>query len=678
MKENFRDIVAVPGVEPSTDSTPQSTQHFVAAQGIRFIDGYPHKIGGWQSVEFDNDDVIDGCARTVISRFVNGSVWYNVGTDTSLYNIFGSGLVNITPLSTSTTAIANSLATYYKTLANNPIATTSGSNDLVITDTSTRIRAGDTVVISGATTTNGVPDSEINGTHFVREQTTNSYTIQVSTSASSTGAGGGASVVQTTAIITITENNHGRSDGERIALSDATAVGGIPDSEINAEHIIRNVTTNTMDIIVETEATSSVSGGGGANTKIQSEISDGQCDATFGIGYGLGEYGVGLYGIPKTSSLVILPRIWSMDTYGTDLIATPGGQTGVYVWDNDLEVAPTLLTNAPTAINYVFVSNNIIVTLGAGGVGNRIQSSDNVDITIWSATSENQAYLYDEAQASDWVSHAPARGLNLLFTDSQVFTFRYINRPLIWEVKLLDNNSGIIAQNARVSHNGVVYWMGTSNLYMFRGGNVEIIPSNTTSQTTLKRYIYDDLNYSQRSKIFGWFNEDYNEVWFHYPSADSMEPNRIVRINITDFTHTPDVMDRTAAEYPAILGRYPYLIASDNTVYKHEYGFNADGQALPWSLTTPYYSGGKNLTNLKGFIPDSIQDGSISVTINTKNYPQAGTIGEYGPYTVTTTTGMVAIETAARFWQYTIQGSEVDQDWASGRWQEIVAEGSRQ
>lgn len=676
MKDIQRPIEVLAGVEPSTDSTPQSTQHFVASQGIRFIDGYPHKIGGWQSVLFDDGATILGCSRMLFSRVVLGNIQYIVGTDTNLYNILGSQLTNITPLTTSTTAIANSLATYYKTLANNPITTVSGSNEITVADSSTKIQVGDIITLSGSTAVNGIPDTEINANHFVRTKSTNSYTFLVSSSANTSGSGGGASVVQATSIITITQNNHGRSNGARIKLAGAAATGGIPDTEINIEHIIRNVSTNTMDIVCETNATSSVSGGGGAGTTIQGEIPAGECDATFGVGYGLGEYGVGLYGVPKYSGDATNPRVWSIDSYGTDQVMTPGQQTGVYLWDNDLSVAPALLTNAPTAVNYVFVSNNIVVTLGAGGVGNRIQASDNLDITIWSAAATNQAYLNDEAQASDWVSHAPARGLNLLFTDSQVFTFRYINRPLIWEVKLLDNNSGIIAQNARISHNGIVYWMGTSNFYMYRGGNVEIIPSNSTSETTLKRYIYDDLNYGQRAKIFAWFNEDYNEVWFHYPSAGSLECDRIARINVADFTHAPDVMNRSAAEYPAILGRYPYLISSDNVVYKHELGLNADGEALPFSVTTPFYTSGKDQGNLKGVIPDSIQTGDITLTLNIKDYPQSANTASKGPYTITEEYNFLDFETAARYWQYVISGNEIDQEWTGGAWQELLAKGS--
>lgn len=675
-QEIYRDLGGVAGVESTIDATPQSTEHYVYADKIRFVDGVPRKIGGWQSILFDNNGAIDGCARTIFSYYYVGNTNYLIGTDLALYYLLGSRLSNITPLSTSTTGIPDSLDSYYGTLANNPITTVLDSNEITIADANTRVRAGDVITLSGASTTNGIPNTQINATHFVRTQSTNSYTVVVSSNATSSGTGGGASVVQATPIITVNVTGHGKADGERIGLTGAATFAGIPDTEINTEHVIRNVTTDTFDIVVSTNASSSVSAGGGAATEIQYQIARGQCDATDGFGYGLGEYGVGLYGVPKTSGDPLLPRIWSFDAYGTDVIMTPGGQTGVYIWDNDLDVGPVPLSNAPTATNYVFVSNNIVVTLGADNVGNRIKSSDNVDITVWTPAATNQAYLNDVSEAAFWVSAAPARGLYLLFTDSQVFTFRYINRPLIWEVKQLDNSSGIIAQNARVSHNGVVYWMGNSNFFMYRGGNVEVIPSNTSVQSTIYDYVFMDLNYAQKSKCFAWYNKDFNEVWFHYPSAASNEPNRIARINIIEFTHTMDTMDRTAAEYPATLNRYPYLIASDDTLYKHELGYDDDGAPLEFQLTTPYYGGESDKVNLKGFVPDSIQTGDIEVTVYTKDYPQASNIQTRGPYTISSSTNMISAENAGRYWQYNITGNDLSQNWIGGRWKEIVAKGS--
>jgi hypothetical protein len=109
-------------------------------------------------------------------------------------------------------------------------------------------------------------------------------------------------VAQATAIITVNQTSHGLPEGDRVRIQSATTFAGIPASEINADHIIRNVSTNAYDITVTTIATSSVSGGGGASTTVQEQIEEGLCDATASQGYGAGLYGTGLYGINRFST----------------------------------------------------------------------------------------------------------------------------------------------------------------------------------------------------------------------------------------------------------------------------------------------------------------------------------------------------------------------------------------
>ena len=63
----------------------------------------------------------------------------------------------------------------------------------------------------------------------------------------------------------------------------------------------------------------------------------------------------------------------------------------IYIWDGDTDVAPTVLTNAPTDCNYVFVYNNAVVAL----CGNRVDISKVGDATVWTPASDNNAYTVD-------------------------------------------------------------------------------------------------------------------------------------------------------------------------------------------------------------------------------------------------------------------------------------------
>ena len=681
MAEELRPILVMPGVQPSTDSTTSSTVHYIAADKVRFRDGFPEKIGGWSSVTIDDSQPINGCCRSIFSYSLSNIVRYIIGTHTNLYYLIGSQMTNISPVVTSTTAIANSLTSHYDTLANNPVTTTLGSATLTIADTATKLRAGDTVVLSGSSAVNGVPAGEINASHLVRTQTTNSFTISVATVATSAGTGGGAAIVRRSGIISVAQATHGYPEGERVKIAGAVGFAGILAGAINVEHIIRTVTTNAYDFVVATQATSSVAAGGGAATTVQPQIADGLCDATSAQGYGAGLYGVGLYGTALVSSSGALPvRSWVCDRFGDNIILTPGNQTGVYSWDSATATAPALVTNAPTAVNYIYTSNEIIVTLGASGVGNRRKWSDQGVAITWTGAATNQAGEDDIEGASNFISHLNVKGINLEFTDSQVYTSRYVGRPLVWETKLLDEKSGIIAQNARVQHNGIGYWMGTDNFYYYKGGSVEILPSNTTKEVTIKKYVFDNLNIGQKSKIFCWFNRRYNEIWWHYPTANSEECNRVARFNVKEFTWVTDTHDRSAGEYPTQLKTYPYLAQVDeptdiSTIYQHEYGYDANGEALTWSLTTPFFDAGIDTANILGVIPDSLQLGDITCTVNVKKYPQSTSLYGTSVLTISPSTEIQSIRRTSRFIQYVLTGSSVGQYWRAGNWQQAISAG---
>ena len=107
------------------------------------------------------------------------------------------------------------------------------------------------------------------------------------------------------------------------------------------------------------------------------------------------------------------------------------------------------MPNAPSAINYVFVSNSIVVTLGADGIVNRIKSSDQGDPEQWTSSSTNQVFIDDIEGAGRFISHISVLGDNLLFTERQTYRFTYIGQPFIWRIEKLDDSVGIISQNAR-------------------------------------------------------------------------------------------------------------------------------------------------------------------------------------------------------------------------------------
>ncbi len=675
----YFDIDIMPGVAPDTDVTAANTPHWTASDKIRFLKGKPQKIGGWQVIT-TNGAIIAGCVRTIFSLQVNSRSLVLLGADTGLYVLIGSELINITPLDSTVNAIANSLDTHFDTLALDPISTTSGSDEVIIADPDAGLFVdGDDYVLSGATAVGGIGAGELNDTHMVRgvDSGNNEITIKTLSSATSTATGGGAAVVRTSGLLTVNDVAHGQLDGKRVSISLAVDTGGITAAQINIELIIRNVEDDSFDVMTSGTATSSVSSGGGAATEYLQQIEDGLCDEVGGQGYGMGRYGVGLYGTALLSiNLRSLPRIWFIDSFGSNFILTAGNSSFVYSWDGNPLIAPIVVANAPTAINYIFVSDNILVTFGAAGVVNRIRASDQNDITQWTSSSTNQVFTDDIEGAGSLLTHVSLNGTNLIFTANQCYTFRYIGLPLIWETKFKDN-IGIISPMARVVVKGVAYWMGQNNFYQWRGGNVEVMKSNSGDESTILNYVFTDINIAQSSKSFAWYNQRYDEIWFHYPSDNSEEVDRVARYHVGNRHWAQDTFDRIAAEYPNIATKFPRLISRDARFYKHEVGTDDDQLPMGWSLTSNMRDFGTNNIISPIMIPDSIQSGDISVLAESFSYPQSPIARNTQDITVSPSTEFSPLNVSGRFIKYTFSGSELGQDWIMGRWKESIQISSR-
>lgn len=665
----FNEIDITPGVMPSTDATASDIPCWTKALHIRFdpTTGRVRKIGGWTSSAFNYNETILGTVRTIFSASINQKVYTILGTNSNLYSLIGSELDNITPLQTATIVASNSLATHYGTLTSNPIGTTLGSSTIVVTDAdATRYQLGDDYTLSGATATNGILDTALNATHVIRNLTATTVTFFVAGTATSTGSGGGASVVRTDGLIRLTSAAHGQINSDRVKITGATTTGGIANTLINMEFILRNVTTNTFDFMTTGIATSAVTGGGGTGTHYQVQLVPGNLNQGVGQGYGAGLYGVSLYGTALVSSSgETFPQIWFCDRYGDNIIATPGNSSGVYTWDGNTAIAPVLISGAPDDVNYAFVSSNILVTFGHSSE-NQIFASDQGNITNWTASSSNQVFQVNVEGAGKLISHCPVDGGNLIFTETQTYQFDYIGLPLIWNISTLDSAIGIIAPMARVSVNGIAYWMGQNNFYLYRGGKAEVIPSNIGLESSCLRYVFDDLNFGQRFKIFAWYNEQFDEIWFHYPSSQSNECDRITRLNRKLVCWAPDMMDRTAAEYPTQNLSNPRT-AYASSLYLQESGADADGTPLEWSATTKRYVSGADTAVQTQFVPDFNTNDTVNLEVRTYNYPQSSVAMNDNNYSIDPTTEKVPMQLNGRYYDYTFSGDALGQTFLMGQ-----------
>jgi hypothetical protein len=109
----------------------------------------------------------------------------SLGTNLKFYIESGGSYYDITPLRYTTTT----------NIVNNPFTTTASSTTVTVTDASSNVQTGDVVNISGAlTAVDGIPITQINGTHTVTRVSGTQYTFVVTTPATTGIAGTGGSI----------------------------------------------------------------------------------------------------------------------------------------------------------------------------------------------------------------------------------------------------------------------------------------------------------------------------------------------------------------------------------------------------------------------------------------------------------------------------------------------------
>lgn len=166
-----------PGVVKS-DSKHSLIGRWVDCDKVRFFNGYPEKIGGFQKL---SPTAFTGLARGARAwTAYNGRPNLVFGTQQDLYIYSAGALSVITPFR----ADANGI------VLTNPFAVTSGSPTVTVTDAAHGIvDVGVTVKFTGATAVGGIT---VNGEYnVVSILDQNTFTITHSSSASSTTTGGG-------------------------------------------------------------------------------------------------------------------------------------------------------------------------------------------------------------------------------------------------------------------------------------------------------------------------------------------------------------------------------------------------------------------------------------------------------------------------------------------------------
>jgi hypothetical protein len=675
-----------PGINRENTSYTNEGGYY-ASNKIRFRSGQPEKVGGWAADTGTNLSALKPTTGTVwgvcraLWNWLNLTGYNLLALGTNLKYYIQSGVngfyYDVTPLRTTTTA------------GEVTFAASNGSTTITATDAGHGAQTGDFVTYSGAVSLGGnITATILNAEFQITYVSTNQYTITSSVAATAGDSGnGGASVIGAYQITTgspVYTQNVGWGAGTWGGVIFGTAT-----NQLNGA-INNSVTTITVDsttgfstptgtLLIDSETitytgtsgttftgcTRGVSGTGSGAAASHADNAAVVQSTTF-TGWGAPA--------PAGQGIGQQLRTWSQSNFGEDLVFNARGGA-LYYWANSASASTfnrgqylgpstavvtksgTITTDSscPTVANFVMVSDasRFVLAFGVNDYGSVIQDpllirwSDQESFATWFPAVTNQAGSYRLSHGSQIITAMQTRQEILVITDSAIYSMQYLGPPYVWSFQIMGDNISIAGPNAIATANNITYWMGTDKFYMY-SGRVQTLPSS------LREYVYNDINLTQSFQFMAGTNEGYNEVWWQYCSANSDVIDRYVIYNHLDniwyygdwANYTGTAFQGRTAWLDSALRAYPmaatYGVAGGTTntllVY-HESGVD-DGTVNPSvpivaQVTSSDFDigDGHNFGFVWRLIPDLTFDGS-NVNGPTAMFtvlPRANSGAPYGP-----------------------------------------------
>lgn len=350
-------------------------------------------------------------------------------------------------------------------------------------------------------------------------------------------------------------------------------------------------------------------------------------DAIVKIGYGYSAYGSYAYGVARPDLSAITPATtWTMDSWGEYLVACSDSDGQLLEWQLGFST-PTkavAIVNAPTSCAAVMTTaERFVFALGASGNPRKVAWCDQEDNTVWTASTTNQAGDFELATVGSLKCGKRVRGLNLLFTDVDVHAAAYIGAPYVYSFEKVGSGCGVISSQAVAAIDTAAIWMSRAGFWIY-DGYVKPLTSDVGD------YVFQNINYSQASKIYAVHNSKYGEITWFYPSVSSNENDSYVTYNYREGHWAIGSMSRSAGTDRGVFTN-PLMVSIDGYVYEHEVGFDYGGD-VPFAESGPLEIGnGDNIMSVRRIIPDEQTLGEVVVSFKTRMYPTSEET-TYGPY----------------------------------------------
>ena len=705
-----------PGFNKQITETTAEGQ-WVDGDNVRFRYGTPEKIGGWSQL---GEDKMTGAARA-LHHIVNksGNKFAIIGTNRILYAYTGGVFYDIHPIKTTTTLTS-------------AFTTTNGSAVVTIAFSGAHnINAKDIVLLDNfSTATNSnFTASDFDDKKFMVTSVPNSTTITITMPSAETGSGASSSGgirVQHYYPVGPAEQlpgfgwglaQYGGTVSGEAVTSLTNSINASQTTGIQLNDASQFPTSGTNFIQIGTEEISYT----GISSSVLTGVTRGVRNttaATHNAGVAVTNSSDYIaWGEAASGDLVVDPGLWSIDNFGDKIIALIHNAQ-VFEWDsnatNAVRTRATIISGAPTASRDMLVSTpdrhlvffGTETTIGDSTTQDEmfIRFSDQEDINTYTPTAINTAGTQRLADGSKIVGAVRGRDAIYVWTDTSLFTMRFIGQPFTFGFSQVGTNCGLIGQNAALEVDGAAYWFSENGFFKY-SGNLE------TMICLVEDFVYNDLNTTASQLINVGLNNLFGEITWFYCTESSTVINRCVTYNYLDSTPqrpvwTTGTLARGTWQDSSVFGlphatffdpdsnnSYDVVGNTDGctTYFEHEKGtdealatgvnavtsniesgdFDITQQRSAFGQSTGianFKGDGEHIMKIRRFVPDFLsQTGNTQVTLQLKNYPNSTQASSpLGPFTITSSTDKVDTRARARAVSLKIANTGASQSWKLG------------
>ncbi len=484
-----------------------------------------------------------------------------------------------------------------------------------------------------------------------------------------------------TKVLVSTTNNLSTGDFVEFTSMAAT-IGGNIFFTSGSDFKVSVIDSNSFEVLSSTTAAATSAATG--EVTINFLLPVGTSTAVAGLGWNAGYYGQSTYGTARTQSdITILPRQWTLDTWGEDLVAgLRGGR--VYYWETSAGVDQRIIevSAAPSVSNTLIVSqeDRHLICMGTneftGGAFNPllVRWSNQNNFNNWTPSVSSTSGEAILGSGNRIVAAARSRNNIIILTDKSAHTMQFIGPPFTFGFNEIGTNCGAAGLHAAKDFDGRVYWMGTANFYVF-DGTVKNLPC------TVRRFVFDDINLDQSDKIFAGVNSQFKEITWLYCSKDSTECDRYVTFNpnenywVYGSTHFTTFEDKGVFSNTVTTG----IETSSSLSYLYDNEpegiYTANGNGIESFVESADFdmSQGNEIMFIDRMVPDftlsnevSGTSGQLNVQFTTKRYPDASESTTKGPFIIQPNTEKVSMRARGRQAKIRVATSTTGTSWRYG------------